>query len=388
MDRIDRYILRHLAGPFFGALLGALALMMLERMLRLIDLVGESEDAIGYVFDMLANLIPHYLGLALPAALFIACFVGYRRLAQNSELAAFSALGRGLFRMSIPAFLLAGALAAVSLYVHSHLQPHGRYAFRTLGFLAANASIAAALKSGAFVEFDEVTFMAEKGPEGGRALKRAFVHERPEEGGTRTVTSVGGELLESSADRRAQINFSDGLIVEDDVEGKRTVVSFERLEWPINRGVFEEFRPRGANERELTMPELWTARASPPEQTTSERVEAEFHGRAARALTVLLMPLLAIPLAAAGGRVRSAAPFAVGVAAFLLYVQSIQFAEGMADLGHAPAAAAIWTPFAIFSAGCALLFLRAWRGVGFDFAFTNFRRPVRPKRRKQAETAS
>ena len=96
MSRIDRYILSHMAGPFFGALFGVLALLMLERLLRLLDLVNSNEGALRYIFDMLTNLAPHYLGLALPAALFIACYVGYRRLATTSEIAALQSIGRGL----------------------------------------------------------------------------------------------------------------------------------------------------------------------------------------------------------------------------------------------------------------------------------------------------
>ena len=382
MDRIDRYILKQLIGPFVAALLGALALLMLERMLRLIELVGESEDAIGYVFDMLANLIPHYLGLALPAALFIACFVGYRKLAQTSELAAFSSLGRGLGRLARPAIIVAVILAGLSLYVHSHLQPYGRYAYRTLGFLAANASIAAALESGAFVGFEELTFVAERSPGGDQTLRRVFVHERLEDGGSRTISSVRGVLLESADGRRAQVNFEDGLVIEETAEGERTAVTFDKLEWPLNRGAFAEFRPRGAAERELTMPELWAARDAPPSLSDRNRVEAEFHGRGARALTVLLMPLLAIPLAAAGGRTRSAAPFAGGVILFLVYIQSLKFAEGLADLGTFAAAPAVWTPFLIFAAISGGLFWKAWHGVGFDFSFLAL-----PRLRRRREPA-
>ncbi len=383
MDRIDRYILKHLAGPFFGALLGALALMMLERMLRLLDLVGESEDALGYVFDMLANLVPHYLGLALPAALFIACYAGYRRLADSSELAAFASIGRGLGRLALPAILVAIVLTIVSAYVHSHLQPHGRYAFRTLGFLAANASIAAALESGAFVEFQGVTFMAERSGEPGRALSRVFVHERSEDGAARTVTSAAGALFEDRAGERSQLSFRDGLLVDEAADGERAVIAFQALEWPIDSAAFGEFRPRGATERELTWPELLPALDTPPTQATREQIASEIHGRAARSLMVLIVPFLAIPLATAGGRTRSVAPLAVGIIAFLFFIQSLQFAEGMADLGRLSAPVAIWTPVLLFAAGSGWLFWRAWRGVGFDPSFDWIRLP-RIRRRARA----
>ncbi len=366
MDRIDLYILKHMAPPFFAALVGTLALLMLERMLRLIELVGESNGAIAFVFDLLATLIPHYLGMAVPAALFIACFVGYRRLAQTSEIAAFASLGRGLGRLAVPALVAALALTAVSAFVHSHLQPHGRYAYRTLKFVLANASIAQALEAGAFVQFGDVTFMAEPAAPGARGLGRVFVHERRADGGARTITSTAAALIESADGVQSAINFQDGLMVDEPASGDRAVITFSHFDWPVDRGALGALRPRGGSARELTWPELLAARNGPPSELMEDAVNAEIHVRAARTLTVLLIPFLAIPLAVAGGRTRSAAPLAVGVIVLLIYVQALQFAETLAYLGRLPAGPTVWSIYGLFALGVGALFLRAWRGVGFD----------------------
>lgn len=355
-----------MAGPFFGSLFGVLALLMLERLLRLLDLVNSNEGALRYIFDMLTNLAPHYLGLALPAALFIACYVGYRRLAGTSEIAAFQSLGRGLGRLALPAFLAALVLTCLSAFLHSHLQPHSRYAFRSLGFLAAHASIAAALESGAFLERDGVTFMAEQATPGGRALAHVFVYEKKADGRARTITSRGGAFLESADGKRSAIHFKDGLLIEDNAKGGRSSITFDTFDWPIDRGALGAFRPRGENERELTWPELLKAQHNPPPATTAARVISELHARAARAFSVLLMPLLAIPLAVAGIRTRTSAPLAFGIVTMLVFTQSLQFGEGLADAERAPVILAIWLPVLGLFLVSGFLFWRTWRGVGFD----------------------
>lgn len=387
MDRIDRYILGHMLGPFFAALIGALALLMLERMLRVIELVSDNAGGIAYIFDMLASLVPHYLGLAVPAALFVACYVGFRRLAQTSELAALTSLGRGLGRLAAPAFMLAMVLTVLSIFVHSYLQPHGRYAYRTLKFIVANASIASALEAGAFLEFGDVTFMAEQATPGSRALGKVFVHERRDDGARRTITSTAAALVENADGSRSAINFEAGLMVDEQPGGGRSVITFERFAWPIDRGALGEFRPRGESEAELTWREMRRAVDTPGGETDANRIAAQFHASIARALTVLLIPLLAIPLATAGGRTRSAVPVALGVTGLLVFIQSLQLAEGLADLGRISPAVAIWTPFALFASGCAALFVRAWRGVGFELSFE---RPTLPRRlrRKRAVRAT
>lgn len=386
MDRIDRYILKHMAGPFFGAFLGVLALLMLERMLRVIELVGEQNGAVAYVFDMLASLVPHYLGMALPAGLFIACYVAYRRLAQTSELAALASLGRGLGRLAVPAMLAALALTLVSTAVHSHLQPHGRYTYRTIKFLIANASIATALEAGAFFQFGGITLMAEKAGSGDAELGRVFVHERRPNGDSRTITSGGARLVESADGGETSVKFEDGLLIDEQADGDRAVIRFERFDWPIDRAALGEMRPRGQSESELTWPEMLTALGDPPDHIPTDRLHAEFHTRTVKALTVILMPILAIPLAAMGGRTRTSAPLAAGVVVFLLYVQSIQLLEGLADLGQVAAGPALWTPFVLLAAGSCALFWRVWRRVGYEPAIGGVQN-LKLKRRRAQRTA-
>ena len=383
MDRIDRYILVKMAGPFFGAFLGVLALLMLERMLRVIQLVEQSNGAVGFVFDMLASLAPHYLGMALPAGLFIASYVVYRRLAETSELAAMASLGRGLGRLSRPAFLAALALTLVSIMVHSHFQPHGRYAYRTLKFVIANASVASALEAGAFIQFGDVTLMAERPADASGALGRVFVHERGDDGASRTITSAAASLIESPDGAKTTVRFNDGLLVDAGANGERNVVTFEQFDWPVDRSTLGDLQPRGLSESELTLPELFSILGDPPDRMPPERVTSEFHTRTVKALTVMLAPLLAIPLAAMGGRARTPLPLAVGVITLLVYIQSLQFLESFADLGLVPAAPALWTPFLLLAGGSGYLFLRVWRQVAFEPAIGRpMRRAFRRRRRR------
>ena len=49
--------------------------LILERVLRLLDQLSDSNDRFGFTLQLAANLIPHYLGLTLPAGFFIALFL-------------------------------------------------------------------------------------------------------------------------------------------------------------------------------------------------------------------------------------------------------------------------------------------------------------------------
>ena len=366
MDRIDRYILALLIPPFLAALAGAMLLLMLERMIRVVELVGEHNGSVSYVFDIMSSLIPHYLGLAIPAALFVACFVAFRRLANTSELDATASIGRGLGRLARPAFFFAALLTLISSLVHSNLQPHGRFEYRTLKFHLANSSITEALQSGNFAEFGDITFIVESGQPGDLGFGKVFVHQRGTNGSNRTITSQKATVIENQANGDIAIGLEEGQLLDESPDGQLALISFRNLDWPIDRKFLGSYKPRGWIESELTWPELLAAMETASSHLTADRIESELNARMARAFTCLLIPILAIPLAIAGRRKRSVSSIAIGVITLLVYVQSLKFIEETADLGTIPPALSIWSLYSALLCFSLFIFIRAWRGVGFE----------------------
>src|SRR3712207_8298991 len=62
------------------------------------------------------------------------------------------------------------------------------------------------------------------------------------------------------------------------------------------------FRPRGADEREMTLGELWDAEGETG--VPQRRLDGELHGRLVRSASLLLLPLLAMPMGLAAKRSR------------------------------------------------------------------------------------
>lgn len=127
---INRYLLSLMARPFCGTLLVVLPALLLERLLRLFDLIASQNVPAGSVVRMLVDLVPHYLGLALPAALFIGVYFVIARLSAGNELDAMQNAGFSLGWISRP-FLLMGILGAVLGFgLYGYVQPYSRYAYR------------------------------------------------------------------------------------------------------------------------------------------------------------------------------------------------------------------------------------------------------------------
>jgi lipopolysaccharide export system permease protein len=142
-------------------------------------------------------------------------------------------------------------------------------------------------------------------------------------------------------------------------------IRFGHYEAILERGAEDGFRPRGEHERELTLLEL--LRADPdrlPPGVEPDEVQAELHARLSTVATMLILPLLAIPLGLGRRRATRSYGLAIGVAILVIYNQVTRFGESLVEEGLA-SWIGIWLPFAVlFVLSLALFWQAAFRVPG------------------------
>jgi lipopolysaccharide export system permease protein len=267
------------------------------------------------------------------------------RFAAQSELDAAFAAGVGFGRLIAPLVAFATVLALASVVLLGWLQPHSRYAYRSVVYLVSNAAWGATLEPGAFVGDGTITLMAERIDAGRRELGAVFIDRREGAGGT-TTTARTGHLVRDAGGAGVILRLADGVEIRsgpraDDV----AVLRFDRLDVPLDVGqAVAPFRLRGEGERELTMGELWARR----DETSVEgpRIRA---ARLVRACSLIVLPFVAAPFGLAAKRARQGAGLVAAAAVLLIYHHLLQFGESLVDLGRVPALPALWLPFAAFA---------------------------------------
>ncbi|MEE2980824.1 MAG: LPS export ABC transporter permease LptF [Pseudomonadota bacterium] len=360
MTVFGRYLLRLTLVPLLVTTGIALAALLLERMLRIMNLAVGTDASLFRVFEMMMSLVPHYLGIALPAAFFIGVLLAFNRLSGDSELVAFAAAGVALPRLLVPVMGLAVVLTLITAVIFAYVQPYSRYGYRALVHAIGHASLASALADGAFVEADGMVFMAEDVSAGGRRLTRVFVYQETAAGDSVTTTARGGALKPSTEHMRSVLYLADGVTVHRDGDGEHvSSLAFDQLSRPIGETGAVSYRARGRDERELTSAELWSARDRPPAGVSTDTMDAELHGRLVRTVTMLFLPLLAIPLGLGGGRARRSYGIIVGLVVLVFYQKLLQLGGSMAALGHVSPWLGLWLPLVLFAILSAALFVKA-----------------------------
>ena len=363
---VDLYLLRKIIATSLVMTGVGLAVLLLERLLRLFGLVANPNKAFSFVGQMLVLLTPHYLSVALPAAFFFGVLLTFLRLRQDNELVILSSVGQGLHRLIAPALALAVVMTATAILILGYLSPHARYAYRALKNSVAEASLNAAVREGTFIQADGLTFFAEGSVAGenGLQLSKVFVYEEANDGASIVTTGTHGVLGQTGEDTGTILKLKDGVRAELPANGEDArTLTFSDLSWPVATGEVAEFRPRGRDQRELTLPELWSAQPSADDRPNADEIAAELNSRLVIIASVPLLPLLAASLALIGRpRSERRAALFIGLAILIIYYETLSFGESLAKDGLLSPAVALWLPFLCLALGTACLYARASLG--------------------------
>jgi lipopolysaccharide export system permease protein len=358
LSLIDRYMLKRVCWPLAGAIVIGMAALLLERLIRLLDLFANRGGPLTLVLKMLGNLVPHYLAIAIPAAFFVGILYATLRLSNDSELDVMRASGLSLRRLAAPMLLMAVVLTVASAIILGFLQPYTRYAYRALVYLVTETSWNSAIERGAFFSgFGGKTILIGDIADGGRTLKKIFIQETDEKGNNIALTAQTGELTTDAKTFSLKLILRDGVRVDSKPDGTGGQASvFGESSLPLEVVAPEPFRPRGEGESELAFFELIRAYVTKNPSIGQDDALAEINYRIVRTLTVLFLPLLAIPMGLTSRRQPTSVRIVVGIAILIVYYQILNFGKDMAENGRASSFVALWVPFLVFSLGSTYLF--------------------------------
>ncbi|WP_291202972.1 LptF/LptG family permease [Hyphomonas sp.] len=358
--KLDRYLIRSLVGLFAGLTVLAIALLLLERLIRIIEIVSGSSNTALAAALMVANLIPHYLDLAIPGAFLIAMIVTIDRLSRSGEIVALMAAGVSLYRIVLPYVGFAAMLALMSLLISGFLQPLSRYSYRQIVHNMQNESVITAFQESKFVQFDGRIVWTDSVAPSTRRLGQTFILETRPDGSRTFLTGGSGRLTE--VERGKWVITLDagsgGTIGRQGTIDEGDRLEFGELTWPINSDE-TAFRPRGGDERELFLPELLSVGQSERAANISPEVAvADFHDRTSRAALLLVMPLIAVVLGLNLGRIPRSSGVVLGIL-FLLGVQKVfEYLLAISGEGGVPAWSVFWPFVGMVGVTALLLFQR------------------------------
>lgn len=324
---LERYIARSLLWPtlqFAGVLL---AVMLMERGLRLLQEISALGIPAWYLGPLLIRLVPYYSQQALPFGFVVAVILVLSRMGRNREWEAMAAAGVPPSRIARIMTLTAFAVAAATLVISGFLEPLGRHGYRRLHAVAINEARIVAIQPGAIYDQIPGVMLTASGKRDGR-LEGVFVRLEDGPQGELLVTarSAGIRVVEDPPALQFMLEKGEMLI------GGSRAVQFDQITLNQPMTLEQTHWRRGRDARELTLFELAVLPADDP--AGQRRQLAELYGKIARAIGLLALPWITLPLLAGSRGERRW--LAIGTILFLVvaYYHAVNLSRNLAASGE------------------------------------------------------
>lgn len=365
MGRLNRYILKNAAISIGGLVVFACCVLLLERLLRIFEIVTNSTNPGGDATRMIVNLLPYYLGMAVPIALLLGTIITIDRLSKSSELTAALGAGVSLFHMTKPFILLAIFLSSITMFVEGYFQPVGRYKYRQTFDLVKQQSFTAALREGTFTKVDQQTFFAGTDGEDGE-IGPIFIYEEGEDiDGLKNyrITTAGiGEINVLEGYPILNLAKGQGFPIMDNTLSGQVSADGTAISRPAN---VNKYRIRGDDEREMTSLELFANRNGTQTTVIDKNTNnAMLHLRLSKAVLLLLLPFIAVPFGLNYGRNPSSAGIFVGVVFLVSLQKALEFGQSLGAAGKIPPWLGIWGIIAVVAIFAFVLFWKSAYKMG------------------------
>lgn len=360
---LDRYVLRETVQTWLVVTIVLLVILVTNQFATVVGDAAADKLPRDAILLVMALTTVQYLTILVPVGLFLAVMLALARLYHDSEMAAMMACGIGPGDLYRPLLALAAVLAAGVGVLAIVVSPLAVQQVQALADVARREASLGLLTPGRFVSFgngEAVLYAGDSTADG--HLLEVFVERRV---GDRVEVIVADEAWATTGpagDSRV-LTFARGRRYE----GVPGTPQFRVVQF-AEHGIPYALPPRAGAEalRPEARPTLALYRGGTPEDL------AELHWRIGVPLTLLVLVVVAVPLARTEPRKGRFSGLAAAVLVYVIYANLLAAGKGWIERGQIPGLVGLWWVHALFLAGAGTLLARQ---VGWLRRLRWWRRP-------------
>jgi len=227
--------------PLLVVTLTLTGIIWLTQSLRFVDLIVNKGLDVSTFLYISVLLIPSFLMLILPVALFISVLMVYNKFISDSELIVLKSAGLSRMSLTRPALVLAGGVAIFCYFVSLYLLPVSYREFKDTQAFIRNNYASSLLQEGVFsTPIKGLTVYIDSRGENG-LLEGILIHDSRNEGRPITYMAQEGKLVKTDSGPR--FDMTNGNRQEIDKEhGNLSVLYFDS--YPMDLSVYTDSEGR------------------------------------------------------------------------------------------------------------------------------------------------
>ena len=254
MNSLTRYMLRQLALGMVLVTAGLTCIIWLTQSLRFVEMIVNRGLSAGTFLYLSGLLLPNFLVVILPIALFTVVVFIYAKMITDRELVVMRATGLSQFALAKPALILGLVTMALSYLLYLHLVPESYRSFRDLQWDIRNSVSHVLLKEGEFNNVGRTTtvYVRERTPDG--QLHGILVYDTRNKAKPFTLMADRGAMIDTPTGPRV-VMFKGNRQEVDRETHKFSILYFDR--WVYNLAIGGPTGARWHEPRERTLKELF-----------------------------------------------------------------------------------------------------------------------------------
>jgi lipopolysaccharide export system permease protein len=254
MNELTRYVLRQLFVGMALVTFGLTCIIWLSQSLRFVEMIVNGSVTGGMFLYLTMLLLPNFLSIILPVALFTVVLFTYSKLVTDHELVVMRASGMSQFALAKPALIMALLVVAAGYALNIFLVPQSYRMFRELQWDIRYNYSHILLQEGIFntVSKDVTVYVRERSKDG--QLHGILVHDGRNAEKPSTVMASRGAMVKSGGSSRV-IMFEGNRQERDKKTNKFSILYFDRHTIEFDRSK-KKAMVRYREPRERTLSEL------------------------------------------------------------------------------------------------------------------------------------
>jgi lipopolysaccharide export system permease protein len=331
VKKIDRYIFRQLITTTLFVAITLTGVVWLTQSLRFVEMIvnrGLSASLFLY-FTML--LLPGFLGIILPVALFVAVIFIYNRLLVDSELVVLRAGGYSQYALARPAMALALVVVLACYAIAFYFSPASYREFKDLQFTLRSAYPTVLLQEGVFSQVMKGVTIYVQSRDSDGELSGIIVHDARVRNQPVTMMAERGSIVAGNAGARVVLVTGSRQQV-DEKDGSLSLLYFDRYSFDLST-VNKSVRDRWREPRERYMHELFFSEDGMGKIYNFHKLRMEGHHRLSMPLLPLSFTLVGLAFLLAGDFNRRGQLFRIlGAVSTVIVIEIAQL--GVKNLGE------------------------------------------------------
>jgi lipopolysaccharide export system permease protein len=273
---------------------GLTGIIWLSQSLRFIEMIVNRGLSAGMFAYLTVLLLPNFLVIVLPIALFTVVVFTYSKLISDRELMVMRASGLSQFSLAKPALIMALMVMGFGYALNLYLVPQSYTKFRELQWDIRYSYSHILLREGAFNTVSKgITVYVRQRTNDGQLLG-LLVHDQRDKNKPFTLMAAKGAMVQTDQGARV-IMFNGNRQTVDKKTNKMSILYFDRYVFDLSAGK-EKVAPRFREPRERSLDELFNIRTIEPKMNEKEygKFLVEGHKRLVSPLSSLAFTLIGL----------------------------------------------------------------------------------------------